>query len=608
MPNELWSATITSNGQLTAPFEYISGMRTALRRESKAVDANHELALQGSTVLALSGHLFDSGLINRVLDLAEEAGANFHILQVSVQGAASRFAHPSDMLLQLTLEEGRPALEAVLDSIRNLGASHPESAFSMAEKDAYCGGVYDATLLRNKEGATGSGGGGAVGQSGGVASANGGLAGSRLVMLGAGMCARPALEYLSRDPTTQVTVVSAIEGEAAALCRALSRPNLTPLTRSASPASASDWADICSLIDAADGALSLLPAPMHVSVAEECIARNTKLVTASYVSPEMQALSARAAEAGVPILCEMGLDPGMDHMSAMRLLAQTKAAGGVITSFSSVCGGLPAPEAADNPLRYKFSWSPAGVMSASENSAKYIRGGEVVDVPGTDLLRSAYPLTEGRLSGVFNLEVIPNRDSLPYAELYNLGEAKDVFRGTLRYAGWGSLMADLRDVGLTDGGCSVPAGDTDWAALSRSLDLHKGSADARACLRWLGAFDASTPVEGVTVRDAWSNLLQRRLEYADGERDAVYMEHQLRVTYPDSERADETLSSSLVSFGNENETMMSRTVGLTASIGLDLLLQKDSELTGGVHTPTKPEVYEFCLDKLAEEGVTFVET
>jgi hypothetical protein len=371
------------------------------------------------------------------------------------------------------------------------------------------------------------------------------------------------------------------------------------------------------------------------------------------------------------------------------ILAQAKADGGVITSFSSVCGGLPAPEAADNPLKYKFSWSPAGVMSAAENSATYRIDGQVVHVPGHQLLRAASPLREGRLSDVFNLEVLPNRDSLPYGELYGLDEAEGVFRGTLRYAGWGALMADFQEMGLTDGGRSVPSEVKDWAALSQSLGLDQGTVEARACLSWLGGFSTATPVTGATVRDAFSSLLQSRLAYAEGERDAVFMDHQLRVTYPGSEvrqllecscgsvwqgtvgagvpmrhrvwrpcgrygcmreggqasmqkrkratgfaravrrachdigthafcphatnalpwqREDRTLSSSLIAFGGAEETIMSRTVGLTASIGLDMLMQHGGAVGSGVLTPTQPEVYNFCLGKLAEEGITFVES
>ena len=189
----------------------------------------------------------------------------------------------------------------------------------------------------------------------------------------------------------------------------------------------------------ADAVLSLLPAPLHAAVAEQCIAARTPLVTASYVAPELAALHERAREAGVPLLCEMGLDPGLDHMSAAAMIAQVHSEGGEVVSFRSVCGGLPAPESAfsGNPFGYKFSWSPAGVLAAMHNAAQWREGGEVVRVAGTELLRAAQPLSGGLLGRALSLEVLPNRDALPYAALYGIdGQAATFFRGTLRYQGW----------------------------------------------------------------------------------------------------------------------------------------------------------------------------
>jgi len=172
-------------------------------------------------------------------------------------------------------------------------------------------------------------------------------------------------------------------------------------------------------------------------------------VTASYVSEEMQALHDDAVRADIPILCEMGLDPGMDHMSAMAVIDSIRDEGGKILSFSSLCGGLPAPEvAADNPLSYKFSWSPAGVMSASQNDAKYLQDGEIVEVQGSELLSAARPTSVFK---TLNLEVLPNRDSLPYGEVYGIHKtAHSVFRGTLRYGGWSGSMRAFQRRGWFD--------------------------------------------------------------------------------------------------------------------------------------------------------------
>ena len=145
-----------------------------------------------------------------------------------------------------------------------------------------------------------------------------------------------------------------------------------------------------------------------------------------------------AEEAGIAILNEMGLDPGVDHMSAMKIIDDVHERGGEITSFSSVCGGLPSPEVANhNPLLYKFSWSPMGVMKASQNAAVYRKDSQLVVIDGADLLASAEPFDAWKS---LNLECIPNRDSLVYGEKYGIESAATIFRGTLRYQGFSSLL------------------------------------------------------------------------------------------------------------------------------------------------------------------------
>ena len=176
------------------------------------------------------------------------------------------------------------------------------------------------------------------------------------------------------------------------------------------------------------------------------------MVTASYVSPEMQQLHAAAQAAGIRLLNEVGLDPGLDHMSAMKIINGVKAAGGKVLAFSSWCGGLPAPEHSDNPLGYKFSWSPRGALLATLNAARFLRGGKVVEVGGRDLMRSVVPLPDYK---GFHFEGIPNRDSLQYIPLYGLEKdaevsLKDMFRGTVRYVGYCDLMAAFHKLGFFD--------------------------------------------------------------------------------------------------------------------------------------------------------------
>ena len=216
--------------------------------------------------------------------------------------------------------------------------------------------------------------------------------------------------------------MSGVAGEAQALVERVARFNVKARTLDV----LQDMSAVESLCARADCLVALLPASMHVAIAETCIRTGTSLVTASYISDEMQQLHSRAQAAGICILGEMGLDLGIDRMSAMKMMDQVKHAGGTITSFATWCGGLPAPEAANNPLRYKFSWSPRGVLSAAQNSARILKRGVLVEVPGDKLLAAASPV---HFLQAFALEAFPNRDSLKYADIYGIPQASSIYRG-----------------------------------------------------------------------------------------------------------------------------------------------------------------------------------
>ena len=659
LPIELKAATIAQEGALTEPYAYIAAMRQARERDatqqehaepavaSTPLDAAQLQALSGSSVLSLTGHLFDSGLINAALDVIESAGGRFDILEINVRpnpiAAADRLSlrTKSSALIQLTLDGGRSDLEDVLNRLNELSLRMPLAEASVTERKDYCS-VYDRTIAvatdsttqddtpivtptppAKKPSASPS------------INVHAPLPGRSLLVLGAGLCAGPAIEMLSRREQDTVHVVSALPGEAQRLCEeALGRRNCVGHTLDVTPGS-EGWAQLAQHVRKSDAVLSLLPAQMHASIAAECLRSRTPLVTASYVSPELAALHEEAAAAGVPILCEMGLDPGMDHMSAVSAIAKVHADGGKVVGFRSVCGGLPAPECAyshGSPFGYKFSWSPAGVLAATRNAAKWREGGAIVQVDAPSLLTSASPLTGGLLGKAFQLEVLPNRDALPYASLYGLyDEAASFSRGTLRYRGWSELMHALASLGLTSPGMQRPSGATTWPQLLDALGVHcephvaltassNGSsmpftgAETRAvdALRWLGAYDDKTPLTGATVSDAFCDLLAHRLAYSSGERDAIMMEHTLDVSYADG-RADESLSVSLIGFGDAEggPSAMSRSVGLTAAAGVLRLLESPSEelpaLAGGVTRPIERSVYKHCLPLLEKEGLRFEE-
>jgi alpha-aminoadipic semialdehyde synthase len=354
------------------------------------------------------------------------------------------------------------------------------------------------------------------------------------------------------------------------------------------------------LVAEADVVVSLLPATMHIPVAEACIASGTPFANASYVSDAMRALDTQAEQAGVPLLCEMGLDPGMDHMSAMKIIDEVTAEGGRIDSFVSLCGGLPAPEAANNPLRYKFSWSPEGVLSAAQNDARFRRGGHDMLVPGAQLLTSAQNVD---VFPALALEHIPNRDSLPYGDIYGIADAKTIYRGTLRYSGWCSMMYEFSRVGLMSKEGQV--GATTWGKFASQLGSLDSEADS--CLRWLGGH-SDLPIDPTaTPVTAFCDLLRTRLWYGANERDMAAMYHEFKVSFPDG-RAAETRTSSLLEYGVPGgSTIMAKTVGLTVAVGAEIALGGKLDRKGGVQVPTTADIYNPALEMLAAEGLTFTD-
>lgn len=185
------------------------------------------------------------------------------------------------------------------------------------------------------------------------------------------------------------------------------------------------------LIQECDLVISLLPYALHPRIAQKCIEFRRNMVTASYMSPEMRSLHEQACQAGITILNEVGLDPGIDHLLAMECFDQVKSNGGKITSFVSYCGGLPAPENTSNPLKYKFSWNPRGVIYNTLSGAKWLENGKVKETAaGGELMDN--PANIDFLTG-FNLEGYPNRDSLVYRDVYGISNVDTILRGTLRF-------------------------------------------------------------------------------------------------------------------------------------------------------------------------------
>ncbi len=436
----------------------------------------------------------------------------------------------------------------------------------------------------------------------------------KVLVLGAGLVTRPLVRYLLDHPDMCVTVASRTVSKAEALVAG--HPSGTTMTLLAN-----DTDKLAKLVGEHDLAVSLLPAPLHPVVAELCIKNRKHMVTTSYVSPKMQALDKPAMDAGVMILNEIGVDPGIDHMSAMRIIDDVRNRGGKVVSFKSYCGGLPAPEANDNPFGYKFSWSPRAVCTAGKNPARFLENGKQVDVPGPELFACTHRM---QVEGVGELEAYPNRDSLGYIDLYGLKGIQTMFRGTFRYVGWCETLKKIVDLGLLDETpTTYPVGTTYAKYMGSFLkatptgDVRKDVArqlniDASSPIldrfEWLGLFaddQLATTGQEMTPLDVLGDRMLERMPYKPGERDMIVLCHYFMAKFPDG--SGERITSTMIDYGQPNgDSSMARTVSLPAAIATNLILN-GKVMVPGVHIPVREDIYNPVLDELATLSIRCVE-
>lgn len=440
----------------------------------------------------------------------------------------------------------------------------------------------------------------------------------RVLLLGSGYVSGPVVEYLTRDERTQVTVASMLLKQAEEL--AAKYPNTIPVMLDAG----SQEGHLDSLVKDHDLVISMLPYSLHPLIAKHCIKRKVNMVTASYLSPAMKELQSSAEEAGITIVNEMGLDPGIDHMLAMECIDKAKADGCTVESYSSFCGGLPAPECSDNPLRYKFSWSPYGVLLNTISPAIFLRDNEVVSIPaGGALMESTTPMDF--LPG-FNLEGFPNRDSTKYAEPYGIQSAHTLIRGTLRFRGFSKAMSGFVKLGLINSEpCPIlqhTSSPVSWRdLLCKQMDLSSSiSQDAfeeavyerigkddfvMDALRWFGMLsDDELVLHADNVLAALTKHLEVKLSFDKGERDMIIMRNDVGLRHPTGEL--ETKHISLVVYGDPSGfSAMAKTVGYPAAIAARMVL--DGEITAkGLVTPMTKDIYGPALARLKEEGLQFI--
>jgi saccharopine dehydrogenase (NADP+, L-glutamate forming)/spermidine synthase len=377
-----------------------------------------------------------------------------------------------------------------------------------------------------------------------------------------------------------------------------------------------DEASLSQEIRESDIVVGLVPYTYHPFIAKICIQNRKNMVTTSYAGEPMKSLDEEAKKSGIIILNEVGLDPGIDHMEAARVIHEVKSSGEKILGFISYCGGLPAPDANTNPFGYKFSWSPRGVLLAGKNPARYLKDGQEVFVPAADLF-DHYALIS--IEGLGEFEGYPNRNSLPYVELYGIPETQTMFRGTLRYPGWCRMLSKIGQLGLLDQAeknlagltylefmkiqlGNVPEKDTKKAIAFR-LNIGQDS-DLVNRLEWLGLMSQEPiPLDRGSALDILEILMLAKLRYQPGERDMIVLRHDFLATGSGPKK--QRIVSTLIDYGiPDGDSSMARTVGLPAAIGTRLILEGKIQAKG-VMIPVLPEIYEPILAELSEHGIVF---
>jgi saccharopine dehydrogenase-like NADP-dependent oxidoreductase len=435
---------------------------------------------------------------------------------------------------------------------------------------------------------------------------------SKVVVFGAGMVTRPLVRFLLDQPDIELVVATRTVSKAEKMIDGHPRGTAKTLN-------VEDLAGMEAEIKDADVVVSLVPYAYHVAVAKLCIKHKKQMVTTSYVSDEMKALDAEAKDAGVMLLNECGLDPGIDHMSAMRIIHDVENRGGKVVSFKSSTGALPAHEANTNPFGYKFSWSPRGVLLASKNSAKWLADGKEVNVPGEQLFENYYVMDVPE-TGAF--ENYPNRNSVPYKDIYGLDASETVYRGTFRMTGWCETMRKVVALGwLSEDTVDGFSGNTYGELTAKLVGAKPGDDVALATAKflgvepyatvikrfeWLGLFsDRPLPKDKDNPLDYLNVLTLEKMSIGENERDMTVMHHEFVAEFPGGKK--EFLTSTLVDYGIPGEdTSVARTVSLPAAIAVKMIL--DGKITDkGCHIPVSPGIYNPILDALEPYNVIFKE-
>ncbi len=439
---------------------------------------------------------------------------------------------------------------------------------------------------------------------------------NNILIIGAGRSATALIDYVLEKAADHGWFVTVGDSD----------PELARRKVNDHPQGRAAWLDVMKtndrreMIGRADVVVSLLPAHLHLEVAQDCIKLKKHLITASYVNQEMWRLGDEARNRELIFMGEMGLDPGIDHMSAMQKIDEIKDKGGKIKAFRSYTGGLITPQSDDNPWHYKFTWNPRNVVLSGQGTAQYLENGKFKYIPYNRLFKE-YRVVE--LPGLGEFAVYANRDSLLYREVYGLGGIPNIMRGTLRYRGFCDAWNALVQIGLTDG--SYPILDSEKLTYHELMEAYLspdtvgGSVKDRVAnllgeaadspvmqkLEWLGLFRKKRiQLPNATPAFILEDVLRAKWQLKETDRDRIIMHHEFEY---ELNGQDKQLDSTLVMEGeNTHNTAMAKMVGLPMGIFVKLVMERRVR-SKGVNIPVVKEVYEPVLEELKDYGVVFQE-
>jgi len=420
----------------------------------------------------------------------------------------------------------------------------------------------------------------------------------KILVFGAGMSAWYAIKYLADNAETkqwQIEVADTSQGNLDS-CK-----NDFPIVKTI-------LADVFkdeereALVKSNDIIISLLPAHFHILVANDCVRFGVHLITPSYITNEMARLNTVAISKNVTILNELGLDPGIDHLSSMNIIHRLKEEGAIITSYKSFCGGLISLESSDNPWQYKFTWNPFNVVRAGSDGAVYKSDNQFKYIPYHHLFEEIQTVK----AGTEDFDMYLNRDSTRYTILYGLEEASTFLRGTLRYPGFCKKWESLIDAGLTSDKIEITIQDEmPWSQYKKGFSHKKsGDPDTNKAWEWLFHDAGNVALKTATPAANLQKLLETKWKMNPNDKDRVVMLHEFGYEKGGKKYI---LKSYMEVIGeNATKTAMAKTVGLPLAIAAGLIADGAIK-TFGVILPVIPEVYKPLLEALASEGINFKE-